>query len=746
MATLADSLVSTTARRLSLRRRPDLEARRHRYQGQVYWVVKEPLGLNYFRFQEEEFAILEMLDGDTSLDEIKRRFEADFPPQKITVDELQQFIGTLHRSGLIIADVPGQGHQLKKRCDERKRKEWFGALSNVLSIRFKGIDPDWLLEKLHPLVAWMFRPWAVAAWFALALTALLLVAVQFDQFQSKLPAFHQFFTLKNAMWLAVAMGVTKVIHEFGHGLSCKHFGGECHEMGVMVLVLTPCLYCNVSDSWMLPNKWHRAMIGAAGMYVEVLIASVCTFLWWFSEPGFLNHICLSTMFVCSVSTLLFNGNPLLRYDGYYILSDIVEIPNLRQKASDILNRKLAWWCLGIERPDDPFLPQRNQMFFALYSVAAVVYRWFVTFSILLFLYKVFEPYRLEVIGQTIALASLVSLIGMPAWNVGKFFYIPGRINKVKKPRMFASLAILLALIMAIVYLPLPYRVVCPLEIQLRDPGRVYVHVPGRLDEVAVRPGDVVTAGQVLARMSNIDLDLEIARYQGQLAEQDAELDGLTGRLTFSDQESAAVQIATVRKSREATQQMLERKLKDREQLTLRAERAGTVMPPTWRQSPADPQGRLASWSGVPLEPENVGAFLADGDLFCLIGDPQAMEAMLVIDQADRNLVQTEQRVEILLEELPGRRLETTIKEFDQKPLAQSPKNLSNKAGGDLPTETDASGVERPMYPSYPARALLDDRDGLLRIGLTGQAKIHAGHLTLGARLWRYLTQTFSFRL
>ncbi len=255
----------------------------------------------------------------------------------------------------------------------------------------------------------MFSKWAVVAWFALVLSAIGLVAVQYDVFQSKLPGFHQFFNVKNAFLLAVALAGTKVLHELGHGMSCKHFGGECHEIGVLVLVLTPCLYCNVSDSWMLPNKWQRAMIGAAGMYVELAIASVCTFIWWFSEPGLLNYLALSTMFVCSVSTVIFNGNPLLRYDGYYILSDIMEIPNLRQKSSEILNRKLSEWCLGIESPHDPFLPERNQIFFALYTVAAAVYRWFITFSILWFLYQVFKPYRLEVVGQIIAGMALYSL-------------------------------------------------------------------------------------------------------------------------------------------------------------------------------------------------------------------------------------------------------------------------------------------------------------------------------------------------
>ena len=150
------------------------------------------------------------------------------------------------------------------------------------------------------------------------------------------------------------------------------------------------------------------------------------------------------MFVCSVSTVVFNANPLLRYDGYYILADLAEIPNLRQKATTILSRKLGEWCLGLEQPEDPFLPQRNQVFFAIYSVASAIYRWVVVFSILWFLYKFSQPYHLEVIGQMIGIASLWGLVVMPLYQVGKFFYVPGRLDKVKKPRMFASLAVVAA--------------------------------------------------------------------------------------------------------------------------------------------------------------------------------------------------------------------------------------------------------------------------------------------------------------
>jgi putative peptide zinc metalloprotease protein len=321
MVTLRDSLLSSSARKLPIRRRPDLVARRQHYLGRSYWVVKDPLGLNYYRFQDEEFAILQMLDGQTSLDEIKERFEDEFPPQKITLEELQQFLGMLHRSGLVVADVPGQGRQLRKRRDERKRKEWINAVSNILCIRFKGFDPERVLNRLYPYFRWFFAPVTVVLCCLLGLSALTLVAAEFDVFRAKLPEFHQFFSIHNAFLLAVMLCVTKIMHEFGHGLCCKHFGGECHEMGVMILVLTPCLYCNVSDSWMLPSKWQRAAIGMAGMYVEIVLASICTFLWWFSEPGLFHNLCLDVMFISSVSTIIFNANPLLRYDGYYILAD-----------------------------------------------------------------------------------------------------------------------------------------------------------------------------------------------------------------------------------------------------------------------------------------------------------------------------------------------------------------------------------------------------------------------------------------
>ena len=746
MVTLADSLVSSSARVLQVRMRPDLSALQQRYQGQVYWVVKEPVGLHYFRFQEEEYAILQMLDGQTSLDEIKIEFERRFPPQKITVEELGHFVGTLHRNGLVISNVAGQGEQLRKRRSEKRWRELLGQFSNILALRFKGIDPERLLNWLYPKVAWIYSGPARAVCAILVLSALALVIVQFDSFHKKLPTFHQFFEAKNWIYLGITLTVTKIIHEFGHGLTCKHFGGECHEMGVMFLVLTPCLYCNVSDSWMLPNKWHRAWIGAAGMYIEVVIASICTFLWWFSADGLFHQLCLSTMFVCSVTTIMFNANPLLRYDGYYILSDLIEIPNLRQKSSTILNNKMAYYCLGIEEPDDPFLPQRNQAFFALYTVASVIYRMMVLFGIIWFLYRVFEPYGLKIVSQTLAFVSIVSLITMPIYKLIKYFSVPGKVDKMNRKNIHATLAVLTALILFIVFCPLPYRVICTLEIKPRDADPVYAVVPGILDKVYVKPGDQVTAGDKLGQLSNVDLELSISDVESKIAQQEAKLEVVGRALGEGNRsEMAARELPEIEKALEGLREQLQEKKLDQQRLTLVAHVGGTVLPaPEVPQKADKNRNELPHWSGSSLDPKNLGAYLT-GVLFCQIGDPRRWEALIYIDQDDIEFIREDQSVAIKLDEFPNRTYSTSILEIGPE-VDVTPRQLSSKTGGEFMSKTDESGQDRPLNKSYRARAPIDDPDARMVQGLRGTAKVYCDWQSLGTRLWRYATRTFNFRL
>src|SRR5262245_20428021 len=215
---MTPGLASAASRPLALRKRADLIARRQQWQGREYWTVKDPLSLRYYRFEDEEFAILNMLDGQTSVDQIRDRFEAQFAPQRLSAAQLQQLLAMLHKSHLLVADAPGQGEQLQQRDRQRQRREWLAALANPLAVRIRGVDPDRLLAWLNARCGWLFSLPAAAAAGLLMLAALLLVAAEFDLFCSRLPAFRAFFAASNWLWLAGVLCVTKIIHEIGHGL------------------------------------------------------------------------------------------------------------------------------------------------------------------------------------------------------------------------------------------------------------------------------------------------------------------------------------------------------------------------------------------------------------------------------------------------------------------------------------------------------------------------------------------------
>lgn len=742
MTTMADSLVNSAMRPLQLWRRPDLVSKKHRYHGRVYWVVKEPVGLNYYRFHEEEYAILNMLDGQTSLQAIKDRFQNEFAPQRITLQDLQQFVGMLHRSGLVVSQATGQGRQLRRRGDEKKKKELLGKLSNIFALRFRGIDPEKILNFLNPFTWWLFTVPALICISMFGLSALTLVLVNFQEFRTKLPTFEQFFAAENWIWLGATMAIVKILHEFGHGLSCKRYGGECHEMGFMFLVFTPCLYCNVSDSWMLPNKWHRVFIGAAGMYVELTLASIATYLWWFSEPGMLNFLCLSVMFICSVSTLVFNGNPLLRFDGYYILMDVLEIPNLRQKATEILKRWFQQVCLGLELQDNPFLPHKRQVWFALYTVASVIYRWVVVFSIMMFLMKVLEPYGLQALGRLIAFSGLAGMVIQPIWQAIKFFRTPGRASKMKQKNVLTSLAVVGASIAGIVFIPLPYHVECAVEIQPNDAQQVFAMVPGRLVSWHKRPGDSVGIGETIAQLDNIDLQMQLLKNANEYELAVSRMRILQDQQYIDPQ--AKAQLDTQAEIVQSKKAMLDNILDRVSMLDVKSHAAGVIIAPPKKPIPkqAEAEEQLPTWSGDPFDHKNQSAFFSESDLLCLVGEPSRMEAVLVVDQHDIDLVHEGDEADIKID---SARLETfsgKIEKISEMEMMVAPENLGIQSGGRLDTEMDSSGRLRPISTSYQARVPLESIDIPLRVGYRGQAKIYVGWKSLGWRIYRFCARTF----
>src|SRR5262249_35738600 len=247
----------------------------------------------------------------------------------------------------------------------------------------------------------------------------------------------------------------------GHALTCRHFGAECHELGFMLLVFTPCLYCNVSDSWMLESKWRRAAIGAAGVCVELVLAGAATIVWWFRESWLLITLCFNVMLICSVSTLVFNGNPLLRYDGYYILSDLVEVPNLSQAATATIGDALASCLLGIPSLHHDEYSPAKRAFLGSYAVLSAIYRIFITLAILWFLHGLLKAYHLETLALFAAIVVMVGMTASPLWRVVRFLQYAHWSRQMQPRRALTTGLVAIALLAAILLTPLPHRVRAP---------------------------------------------------------------------------------------------------------------------------------------------------------------------------------------------------------------------------------------------------------------------------------------------
>ena len=741
--------LSSEDRSIGLRTRNDLFIQESVFQGETCWIVKDPLAMKYFRLRKPEYLVLQQLRKDTNYQDLKTSLVRSFPEYTIRLESVQQLVVSLHKSGLLISNAGGQSAPLIKRRNKELQQKAMGLMSSIIALRLPGWDPETFLNWLYPKCRWMFSKWFTFVIGVTCLLALALVLSNFELFLSKLPDFQSFFAFDNILFMGAILVITKSLHELGHGLMCKHFGGECHEIGFMLLVLMPAMYCNTSDSWIMPNRWHRMAIGAAGMYVEIFLAAICTFVWWFTNPGWIHYLALNVMFLSSVSTIVFNANPLLRYDGYYILSDFLEIPNMAQKAKQSLLSKLRVWCLGMKPINPRLLPERNQVAFALYSVSSFVYRWFVLLMIFWFITEIFEPYGLAAIGHVVVGISLFGMVVMPLYKMVKFFLHPGRNREVKKGRLYTSMALLSLLIAFVCFLPFDHYVWASFVVRPQNAQQIILNQPGRLQEQLVETGDMVFPGQSLAVLRNETLELEMKELEVQEARLENDLSAYN--LETNIHLDTASKISETQAELRNVQRQMELQRKQLDQLVLRAERAGRIFTPVnLVEKPLD-DDRLSSWTGTPLATENRNAYLQANTMLGMIGTDGEMEAILCIDQSDIKLLHPGQRVVALCQPYGEVFLTTELSLVSQDEMTNVPRELSQTNGGPIAVRMDpSSGNERPVMKMYEARAAFDtkqlDESGIqLLPGMRGQAKIRVGQSSIASRIKRYLSSVIKFR-
>lgn len=745
-------------KRLRIRLRPDLNIEAQKYEGRTFYVVKDPVSLRYYRLKDNEHFLLQFLDGKHTLEEAQKAYERRFRPERLKLEDLEGFAQQLLTAGLAMSESPKAGKQLYERRVKRRRRELLQTVSNILYIKIPIFDPERILEAMLRFLGWIFSLWFFALSMALVGAAILLVLTHFETFRARMPSLHEYFTFKNVVYVWAALGVVKVIHEFGHGLSCKRFGGEVHEMGALLMCLSPALYCNVSDAWILPNKWHRIIISAAGIYVELVIAAIATFVWWYTPTQpFINNISLNLMIICSVSTVVFNANPLMRFDGYYVLADWLEIPNLREKANRYLQNLVLDQCLGVEVPPEEYMELWRKVLFLGYAIVSYIYRWVVTFSILYLFYTFLRPYKLEVIGNFLTLAAILSMTVWPAYRLGKAIHRRGRLPDMKRLRVMVSTAVLLAVLLFLIFVPVPISRIRGLALVQAHPdasSQITLKRSAILEQLKVSVGEQVHKGMVLAVFRDPDLDEKLAKAEAELDNYRAYVNHLRQqRSDVSDaRERAKIddEILGYSGKRDVSQAMVGALLRVKnEELVVVAPRDGII----GHGPKVDDIGRM--FEGVREQSQAQPVFTVHSGQLRICFPLVTSEYNQLVENLNANLRELRQTgktrdldVSIRVHGLDAGVWEGRIDRLDESEARYIPVALSTRGGGPVPVHPPSQKTPGlvPQTQHYLVYIDFIEADPAITVGAMAQVKIYLRPETCLHWAWRTVNNVFNLRL
>ncbi len=520
--------------KLRPRLRATVQIFRQHFRGQMWHVVQDPSSNQFFRLNEAAFHFVALLDGKRSVAgawDICNDQLGDWAP---TQGEVIQLLGQLYTSNLLHAELPPDAEGLFRRYKKRVSREVRGYVSNLLFIRIPLFDPDHLLNDFLPAVRWVFSWVGFAVWVVLLLIGGYFIIGRFDELVDRAA---NILDPEGLPLLFVSFWLVKICHEFGHCFACKKFGrdagtgGEVHTLGVMLLVFTPLPYMDATSAYALRNKWHRIIVNAGGMMVELAIASIAAVVWAYTSPGIVHAITYNIMFIASVSTLLFNANPLLRFDGYYILSDMLEIANLQQRSRGYIYYLVRRYVWGVRRAQSPAHTSGERAWFVFYGIASTVYRVFIVTRILLFVAS-----KLFVVGLVLALASGVAWLLVPLGKFVKYLATNNELIRVRTRAVATVVVFLLLVITSIGFIPAPDRtriegVVEPLQLAFVHPRADGFIRSFMSSDQHVQPGI-----DVLIEAENPELEAQLKIL---LAERDSYL--ASKRLAESEENIAAAQ-------------------------------------------------------------------------------------------------------------------------------------------------------------------------------------------------------------
>lgn len=675
--------------------RSSVRAHRQTFRGQDWVVLRDSLSSDFFRVTADAYAFVSRLGTDRTIDEVWSELIELEPELALTQEEVVQLLGQLHLSNLLQFDRGAAAASLFERYRERRGREIKALILGFLAIKVPLIDPDRVLDRSMPLIRLLFGPVGALCYLVLLVLGIKALA---DESQRLFDQSAGLLAPGNLGLLYVGLVLAKLVHEFGHAAACKRYGGEVHKMGVMLLLFAPLPYMDATASWGFRSRFHRMLVGASGVLAEFAVAAIAALVWAHSAPGVVNALAYNVIFVASVSTLLFNLNPLMRFDGYHMLVDWLDVPNLFQRSRDQLKYLGERFALGVKNAEPAARTRKEAWLLPAYGVISLSY-WLMLMSTIIFF--IAEQY-LEV-GIALAWIIFFTAIALPLLKFGKYLVSSPRLEH-QRLRAVTSTAVIGAAAFAVLAgVPMPERVRVKGVLQASDFRELYSESGGTLVQVLVRPGSWVQAGQPLARLDNPELDYEVRAARRQ-------------REQLQAQELQAVSMAVANlqplvRQRQAVEEKIAQLLQQQKQLVVLAPIEGI-------------------WSASELEASR-GQWIGRGASLGTVVDDRSWRFVAVLPQVSTHLfeagvVYSEIRIGGQ-QEFNVRSASTEIMPFEQGQLPSAA--LGMAGGGEIAVQSgDTKGlaaaepffrIHAQLPPQEQAQALrrLHGRLGTMRITL-----------------------------
>ena len=504
------------------RLRGHVRVHRHVYRGKVGYVIHDRASGHHHRFNAAAYDVIRQFDGKHSMQSIWDALLAKGSEETPTQDEIIRVLGQLNAADLLALDdaSPDVAELLDRRATRRQR-QLVGRFLNPMSLRIPLWDPD---AFLGAVAAWLkpLPPWlAWAFWLATVIPALLLVPAHWPELTSN---FGERLLAADNLWvIAVAFPLLKAAHELAHGLAVKRGGGEVHETGLMFLMLYPIPYVDASGAYAFAGKRRRAWVGAAGMVAEMWLAAIAFYFWLVLEPGLLRSIAYNVAVLGSITTLLFNANPLLRYDGYFILADLIEIPNLGAHANRYWQYLATRHLFGVRSEQPPAATPGERRWLIGYAPLAFAYRLVVTVGIAWF---IAQHYFL--VGVILAAWAIATGLVLPMFKALRALFTDPRFV-ARAGRVWCVLGGGLgAAALALFVLPMPYHTRAEGVVWLPEKALLRAGADGFISRVAAADGEHIAAGSAVVETVNPYIAAEVARQQGRVDEVQARYDAAWG--------------------------------------------------------------------------------------------------------------------------------------------------------------------------------------------------------------------------